>query len=172
MSFDLGSQDLLKALGCMVLSGPFLTGYTQVRRTLHTAGNMFACRNCTYTGTPGLKSRDGGSGGARRSLALLQCAYLHKFDRRPALLFSCAQTINDWYDREIDAINEPYRPIPSGAISEVSAVLCRFSPRTRAFRKLVRIRVVSLFGGTFRRLRCLTRRAWCVAAATRPCCCS
>lgn len=30
MSFDLGSQDLLKALGCMVLSGPFLTGYTQV----------------------------------------------------------------------------------------------------------------------------------------------
>ena len=32
MSFDLGSQDLLKAIGCMVLSGPFLTGYTQVRR--------------------------------------------------------------------------------------------------------------------------------------------
>lgn len=31
MSFDLGSQDLLKAIGCMVLSGPFLTGYTQVR---------------------------------------------------------------------------------------------------------------------------------------------
>ena len=28
------------------------------------------------------------------------------------------QTINDWYDREIDAINEPYRPIPSGMISE------------------------------------------------------
>lgn len=25
------------------------------------------------------------------------------------------QTINDYYDREIDAINEPYRPIPSGA---------------------------------------------------------
>lgn len=31
VSFDLGSQDLLKALGCMVLSGPFLTGYTQVQ---------------------------------------------------------------------------------------------------------------------------------------------
>ncbi|KAK6943150.1 UbiA prenyltransferase family [Dillenia turbinata] len=28
------------------------------------------------------------------------------------------QTLNDWYDREIDAVNEPYRPIPSGAISE------------------------------------------------------
>jgi chlorophyll synthase len=26
------------------------------------------------------------------------------------------QTLNDYYDREIDAINEPYRPIPSGAI--------------------------------------------------------
>lgn len=25
------------------------------------------------------------------------------------------QTINDWYDRDIDAINEPYRPIPSGS---------------------------------------------------------
>ena len=24
------------------------------------------------------------------------------------------QTMNDWFDREIDAINEPYRPIPSG----------------------------------------------------------
>lgn len=45
-----------KALLCMTMSGPFLTGYTQ--------------------------------------------------------------TINDWYDREIDAINEPYRPIPSGLISE------------------------------------------------------
>ncbi|KAL9251683.1 Chlorophyll synthase, chloroplastic-like protein [Drosera capensis] len=28
------------------------------------------------------------------------------------------QTLNDWYDREIDAINEPYRPIPSGAITK------------------------------------------------------
>jgi chlorophyll synthase len=25
--------------------------------------------------------------------------------------------MNDYYDRDIDAINEPYRPIPSGAIS-------------------------------------------------------
>jgi len=28
------------------------------------------------------------------------------------------QTINDWYDKDIDAINEPYRPIPSGKITE------------------------------------------------------
>jgi chlorophyll/bacteriochlorophyll a synthase len=33
------------------------------------------------------------------------------------LLTGYTQTINDLYDREIDAINEPYRPIPSGAIS-------------------------------------------------------
>jgi chlorophyll/bacteriochlorophyll a synthase len=32
------------------------------------------------------------------------------------------QTINDWYDREIDAINEPYRPIPSGAITESEVI--------------------------------------------------
>ncbi len=33
------------------------------------------------------------------------------------LLAGYTQTINDFYDREIDAINEPYRPIPSGKIS-------------------------------------------------------
>ncbi|MFL0756943.1 MAG: UbiA family prenyltransferase, partial [Prochlorococcus sp.] len=32
------------------------------------------------------------------------------------LLTGYTQTINDYYDREIDANNEPYRPIPSGAI--------------------------------------------------------
>ena len=48
-------EDFLKALACMLLSGPLLAGYTQ--------------------------------------------------------------TLNDFYDRDIDAINEPYRPIPSGAIS-------------------------------------------------------
>lgn len=34
------------------------------------------------------------------------------------LLTGYTQVINDWYDREIDAINEPYRPIPSGMVSE------------------------------------------------------
>jgi chlorophyll synthase len=48
-------EDFLKALTCMLLSGPLMAGYTQ--------------------------------------------------------------TLNDFYDRDIDAINEPYRPIPSGAIS-------------------------------------------------------
>jgi chlorophyll synthase len=33
------------------------------------------------------------------------------------LLAGYTQTINDFYDRDIDAINEPYRPIPSGAIA-------------------------------------------------------
>ncbi|MEO1591675.1 MAG: chlorophyll synthase ChlG [Cyanobacteria bacterium J06632_22] len=33
------------------------------------------------------------------------------------LMTGYTQTINDYYDRELDAINEPYRPIPSGAIS-------------------------------------------------------
>ncbi|NMF62346.1 chlorophyll synthase ChlG [Brasilonema octagenarum] len=32
------------------------------------------------------------------------------------LLTGYTQTLNEYYDREIDAINEPYRPIPSGAI--------------------------------------------------------
>jgi chlorophyll synthase len=55
-SFEEWGTDLVKALACMVLAGPLMTGFTQ--------------------------------------------------------------TINDWYDRDIDAINEPNRPIPSGAISE------------------------------------------------------
>lgn len=38
------------------------------------------------------------------------------------LLTGYTQTINDWYDKEIDAINEPYRPIPSGRISEGQVV--------------------------------------------------
>jgi chlorophyll synthase len=33
------------------------------------------------------------------------------------ILVGYTQTLNDFYDREIDAINEPYRPIPSGTIS-------------------------------------------------------
>lgn len=33
------------------------------------------------------------------------------------LMTGYTQTLNDFYDRDIDAINEPYRPIPSGAIS-------------------------------------------------------
>jgi chlorophyll/bacteriochlorophyll a synthase len=32
------------------------------------------------------------------------------------LLAGYTQTLNEYYDREIDAVNEPYRPIPSGAI--------------------------------------------------------
>lgn len=38
------------------------------------------------------------------------------------LLTGYTQTINDYYDRDIDAINEPYRPIPSGAISEPQVI--------------------------------------------------
>lgn len=33
------------------------------------------------------------------------------------LMTGYTQTLNEFYDREIDAINEPYRPIPSGAIA-------------------------------------------------------
>jgi chlorophyll synthase len=38
------------------------------------------------------------------------------------LMVGYTQTVNDFYDREIDAINEPYRPIPSGAISVTQVV--------------------------------------------------
>ncbi|HAX76043.1 MAG TPA: chlorophyll synthase ChlG, partial [Cyanobacteria bacterium UBA11372] len=38
------------------------------------------------------------------------------------LMTGYTQVVNEYYDREIDAINEPYRPIPSGAISLSSAI--------------------------------------------------
>jgi chlorophyll/bacteriochlorophyll a synthase len=30
------------------------------------------------------------------------------------MLCACSQAVNDWFDRHVDAINEPQRPIPSG----------------------------------------------------------
>ena len=45
-------------------------------------------------------------------LAAIACMFMSG-----PLLAGYTQTINDYYDREIDAINEPNRPIPSGAIS-------------------------------------------------------
>lgn len=39
------------------------------------------------------------------------------------LMAGYTQTLNDFYDRDIDAINEPYRPIPSGAISVPQVVV-------------------------------------------------
>jgi len=41
-------------------------------------------------------------------------------------LTAAAMTINDYYDREIDAINEPKRPIPSGAVSAKEALVFAF----------------------------------------------
>ena len=32
------------------------------------------------------------------------------------LVCATSQAVNDWFDREVDAINEPRRPIPSGRI--------------------------------------------------------
>jgi chlorophyll synthase len=32
------------------------------------------------------------------------------------LMCATSQVVNDWYDRHVDAINEPHRPIPSGRI--------------------------------------------------------
>jgi geranylgeranylglycerol-phosphate geranylgeranyltransferase len=38
------------------------------------------------------------------------------------MLTAAAMTINDYYDRAIDAINEPSRPIPSGSVSAQQAL--------------------------------------------------
>ena len=33
------------------------------------------------------------------------------------LVCGTSQVVNDWFDRDVDAINEPQRPIPSGRVS-------------------------------------------------------
>ncbi|MEM2093550.1 MAG: UbiA family prenyltransferase, partial [Candidatus Bathyarchaeia archaeon] len=38
------------------------------------------------------------------------------------LLTAASMVVNDYYDREIDAINEPTRPIPSGLIKPEEAL--------------------------------------------------
>ncbi len=43
------------------------------------------------------------------------------------LLCAMSQTMNDYFDREVDAINEPQRPIPSGLISKQASWLVTFS---------------------------------------------
>jgi geranylgeranylglycerol-phosphate geranylgeranyltransferase len=42
------------------------------------------------------------------------------------LLCASAMTVNDYYDRRIDAINEPERPIPSGLVGAKSALALVF----------------------------------------------
>jgi len=42
------------------------------------------------------------------------------------LLTAASMVINDYYDREIDAVNEPRRPIPSGAVTAKEALVFAF----------------------------------------------
>ena len=72
-------------------------------------------------------------------------------------LTGASMTINDYYDREIDAINEPNRPIPSGAVS----------PKEALFFALILsiIGFITAFGTNFPNFQCLTVAviAWIVS---------
>jgi chlorophyll synthase len=43
------------------------------------------------------------------------------------LMCAMSQTMNDYFDREVDAINEPYRPIPAGQISKDASWIITFA---------------------------------------------
>ncbi len=49
------------------------------------------------------------------------------------LLTAAAMTINDYYDRKIDAVNEPSRPIPMGLVSTNEALILFFSVSVAGF---------------------------------------
>ena len=38
------------------------------------------------------------------------------------LVCGASQVVNDWYDRDVDALNEPHRPIPSGRVPGKTAL--------------------------------------------------
>jgi len=59
----------------------------------------------------------GGGSGLISSSRELSLAFLTGF-----FMTGSAMAVNDYYDREIDAINEPGRPIPSGAVSPGEAL--------------------------------------------------
>ncbi|TET71774.1 hypothetical protein E3J39_03925 [Candidatus Bathyarchaeota archaeon] len=59
----------------------------------------------------------GGGSGLISSTRELSLAFLTGF-----FMTGSAMAVNDYYDREIDAINEPGRPIPSGAVSPGEAL--------------------------------------------------
>ena len=99
------------AAACMVLSGPILTGYTQ---TLNDWEDRFfydhSLCSCTFTTIQYLNWKKKKSLSWERILLKLcvNLSIIHEMN-----IFSCTLT-----NRAIDAINEPDRPIPSGAISE------------------------------------------------------
>ena len=37
------------------------------------------------------------------------------------LVCGTSQVVNDWFDRHVDAINEPQRPVPSGRVPSLPA---------------------------------------------------
>ncbi len=49
------------------------------------------------------------------------------------LMCAMSQTMNDYFDREVDAINEPYRPIPAGQISKDASWIITFALIGAAF---------------------------------------
>ena len=49
------------------------------------------------------------------------------------MLTAASMVINDYYDREIDAVNEPKRPIPSGAVRPGEALAFAFLLTTLGF---------------------------------------
>jgi len=49
------------------------------------------------------------------------------------MLTAASMTINDYFDREIDAINEPNRPIPSGLIKPKESLVFAFALTTIGF---------------------------------------
>jgi chlorophyll/bacteriochlorophyll a synthase len=57
------------------------------------------------------------------------------------LVCAASQAVNDWYDREVDAINEPHRPIPSGRIPGT------WGFRIACFWSVLSLGVASLLGG-------------------------
>ena len=56
------------------------------------------------------------------------------------LICGTSQVVNDWYDRHVDAINEPNRPIPSGRIAGL------WAPRIAVAMTILSLAVATILG--------------------------
>jgi len=88
-------------------------GYVRLMRPINSAMMGFAVLVGATLASPDLPH-------------ILRTNLLHGFVTGFVLTAS-SMTINDHYDKEIDAINEPTRPIPSGLIKSEEALVCAFA---------------------------------------------
>ena len=122
--FTWTAENVAKTLLTMTMSGPLLTGYTQARGRGGRRSEPPPYASTLVVAPAAAASRLPCHNRVRHPCGQPAAVCNQLLNPRAHAVVRAAaapppaQVINDYYDREIDAINEPYRPIPSGRITE------------------------------------------------------